>query len=106
MNESPDISNKVVARQQDDLPFCGKPGESYTMPARFYTDSTVYGLEMEKIFFCNWIYVGHASQFGSSGDYLTTRINDQNLLVIRSRSGALRAVHRGTSCCVDREAPI
>ena len=100
MNKPLDVSNKVIAKQQGDLPFCDKPGESYTMPARFYTDPSVYDLEMEKIFFGNWVYVGHVSQFRSPGDYLTASINDQNLFVIRSRSGELRAfynvcAHRG-----------
>ncbi|MCY4313928.1 MAG: Rieske (2Fe-2S) protein, partial [Gammaproteobacteria bacterium] len=100
MNKHLDISTKAVAQQQGDLPFCGKPGESYTMPARFYTDPAVYELEMEKIFFCSWIYVGHVSQLRAPGDYLTAKINDQDLLVIRSHSGELRAfynvcAHRG-----------
>ncbi|MCY4050485.1 MAG: aromatic ring-hydroxylating dioxygenase subunit alpha [Gammaproteobacteria bacterium] len=95
-----DSSAKVLAKQYGDFPFYSNPAGSYTIPARFYTDSTIHQLERESIFFCNWIYVGHISQFCSPGDYLATSICDQNLFVIRSGSDDLKAfynvcAHRG-----------
>ncbi len=100
MDTIPDSSERVLAKQPGDFPFYNRPSGSFTMPARFYTDPTVHDLEREKIFYRNWIYVGHVSQFRSPGDYLTTSICDQNLFVIRSRCGELRAfynvcAHRG-----------
>ncbi|MXZ81663.1 MAG: aromatic ring-hydroxylating dioxygenase subunit alpha [Gammaproteobacteria bacterium] len=91
---------KIVAKQEGDQPFCANPGQSYTIPARFYTDLSLYELERENIFYRNWIYVGHVSQLRRPGDYLTATIHDQNTFVIRGRSGELNAfynvcAHRG-----------
>ncbi|MEM7193899.1 MAG: aromatic ring-hydroxylating dioxygenase subunit alpha [Pseudomonadota bacterium] len=100
MNKAVGTAIKVTARQNGDMPFCRDPKKSYTMPARFYTDVSVYDLEKDNVFFRSWWYAGHVSQLKSPGQYITTRIHDQSVFVIRSRSGELNAfynvcLHRG-----------
>ena len=46
----------------DDAPFRADPKQSFTMPARFYTDADVYEAEKEAIFYCTWHYAGYVSQ--------------------------------------------
>ncbi len=69
------------------------PEDSYTLPSYLYTDPAVYDLEKERIFYRTWQYVAHESLFPNVGDYLTLRICDQNIFVIRSGDGQLRAFY-------------
>ena len=76
------MSTTTIHLQTGDAPFHSDAAKSYTLPARFYTDDTVYGLEKEAIFYKSWWYAGHVSQVQKTGDYLTTRIHEQNLSLI------------------------
>ena len=83
-----------------DAPVSADPAQSFSLPARFYTDPGFYDLEKEAIFYKCWWYAGHASQVQKPGDYLTTRIHEQDVFVVRDRQGELRAFynvcqHRG-----------
>ena len=82
------------------MPFHSDPKRSFTMPARFYHEPEVYDLEQENIFYQSWLYVGHVSRLKNPGDYITVRIHQQSIFVIRGRSGELRGfynvcLHRG-----------
>lgn len=83
-----------------DRPFTQDPGQSYTLPARFYTDVSIFEAEKAAIFYRSWYYAGHVSQVAEAGKYLTCRIHEQNLIVIRARDGGLNGffnvcAHRG-----------
>lgn len=83
-----------------DLPFVDDPSQSFTMPARFYLEESVYNAEQEAIFYKNWWYCGHVSQLQKTGDFITANIDSQNLFIVRDKSGELNAFynvcqHRG-----------
>lgn len=83
-----------------DRPFTENPGQSYTLPARYYTDPAIFEAEKSAIFYRSWYYAGHVSQVAEPGQFLTCRIHQQNVIVIRARDGALNAffnvcAHRG-----------
>ena len=69
------------------------PARSYLLPARFYTDPEVFEREKSAILFRGWHYLGHASQVSAPGDYITGRIVDQSVFVIRGKDGALHAFY-------------
>ncbi|MEM7057902.1 MAG: aromatic ring-hydroxylating dioxygenase subunit alpha [Pseudomonadota bacterium] len=86
--------------QPADQPFRADPKQSFTLPARYYTDAGIYQDEKAGIFYRTWHYAGHVSQVAKPGMYLTTRIHEQNVFVARGRDGELRAffnvcAHRG-----------
>ena len=56
---------------------------SYVLPKRFYTDPMIYEREKQAIFYRSWHYLGHVSQLANPGDYITGRIVDQNVFLIR-----------------------
>lgn len=90
----------VLRFSADDAPFCRDAAASFTLPARFYYDSEVYAREKEAIFYRNWIYAGHRSQLSEPGEFITKTIHEQNVFVIRDKSGGLKAYynvcqHRG-----------
>ncbi|MBM4763645.1 Rieske 2Fe-2S domain-containing protein [Bacillus sp. B15-48] len=72
---------------------------------KIYTDPEVFEMEIEKIFGSTWVYVAHESEIANPGDYKTTRIGSQPVIVTRSAdSGEIsvmfnRCRHRGASVC-------
>lgn len=72
---------------------------TYSLDAKFYVDPAVFDLEKEKIFFCNWQFIGNKSELEKPGDYLTRKIIDQEIIIIRGQDGVLRAFY---NVCVHR----
>lgn len=67
---------------------------------RAYTDPTVFAAEMDKIFTKTWVYVAHESEIPNAGDYKTSHVGAQPVIVSRSRDLGIhvlvnRCVHRG-----------
>lgn len=78
-----------------------------TMPGEYYTSPDILAEENERIFAKSWHCVGRASALASPGDYVLRTIAGESLIILRDRSGDLRAFfnvcrHRGTRLC---EAP-
>lgn len=69
------------------------PARSDTLPGRFYTDPDVLARERTALFFRTWHYAGGLGELGKSGDYVTARVLDQNVIVMRGRDGVLRGFH-------------
>ena len=76
---------------------------STTLPSSWYRDPAIWRLEHEAIFYRSWWYLGHVSDLPRRGDYLTGRIVDQNVLVIRGHDEVLRAFH---NVCSHRAHPL
>ena len=74
-------------------PLTSEPEFSFTLPSYLYTDPAVFEIEKERIFYRTWQYVGHKSLFENPGDYVTVRICDQHVFVIRGGDGELRAFY-------------
>jgi len=75
---------------------------AWTLPARFYTDISVFDEEKEKIFSRSWQVVGHASQVAKPGDYFTTELLGEPLLLVRGAEGQLRGFY---NVCRHRAGP-
>src|SRR5579862_8451783 len=76
----------------------------YRVARNIFTDPELFDLEMKYIFEGNWIYLAHESQLAENGDYLTTWMGRQPVIVSRTRTGELAAVlnacaHRGAMVC-------
>ncbi|MDG2480877.1 MAG: aromatic ring-hydroxylating dioxygenase subunit alpha, partial [Alphaproteobacteria bacterium] len=69
------------------------PRRSYTMASRYYTDPAIFEEEMDKIFACSWIFVGHESQVAEPGSYKTIEIADESIALVRGRDGELRCFY-------------
>ena len=69
------------------------PALSDTLPGWVYTSEEVLAAEREKIFFRTWHYAGALDELRNPGDYVTTRLFDQSILVIRGRTGDLRGFY-------------
>jgi carnitine monooxygenase subunit len=76
------------------------PERSFTLPGSYYFDASVFDREKKEIFFKTWQFVGYLSDLGHVGDYLTGRILDQPVFIVRDKERKLRAYynvcsHRG-----------
>lgn len=72
-----------------------------------YIDAEIYQLEMKHLFANTWVYVGHDSQTPNKGDYITTQIGDQPVIMVRHRDDEIhvlhnRCPHKGTKIAIDR----
>ncbi len=73
---------------------------------RVYTDPAVFDMEMDRIFGTAWVYVGHESQIPEAGDYWTTLIGRQSVVMTRDAEGAVhvlynRCPHKGARLAHD-----
>ncbi|HMN80946.1 MAG TPA: aromatic ring-hydroxylating dioxygenase subunit alpha [Burkholderiaceae bacterium] len=57
-----------------------------------YIDQEVFDLEMERLWSNTWIYVGHDSQIPAAGDYFTTDVAAQPVIMLRDTDGAVRVL--------------
>lgn len=75
-------------------------GAARAMPAAYYTSAAVLELEKDRLFVREWVCVGHAGEIPNPGDYYTTELADEQLIVVRGLDGQVRVLsnvcrHRG-----------
>jgi benzoate/toluate 1,2-dioxygenase alpha subunit len=73
----------------------------------FYINPEVFEMEMERIFGRIWLFVGHTSQVPNNGDYITTTVARQPVIMSRDRKGEVhvmfnRCTHRGSQVCLEQ----
>ncbi|MYZ45317.1 aromatic ring-hydroxylating dioxygenase subunit alpha [Schauerella aestuarii] len=66
-----------------------------------FIDDALFDLEMEHVFARTWVYVGHDSQIPNTGDYYTTTIGNQPVVMVRHTDKSVRVLynrcpHKGT----------
>ena len=71
-----------------------------------YADPAIFDLEMERVFGRAWLALGHESQVRNVGDYFTTRMGREPVIVIRKSEDQIgvlinRCVHRGSMVCAE-----
>src|SRR5690606_21470958 len=76
----------------------------YQIRRDVFTDEEIFELEMKHIFEGNWVYLAHESQVPNVGDYFTTYIGRQPVVISRDKEGELHCLinacsHRGAMLC-------
>ena len=72
------------------IPKPALPSE-FLVDNRVYTDPKVFELERERLFLRVWNFVCHTSEVREPGDFLTTTVAGQPVVVCRTKSGEVRA---------------
>jgi choline monooxygenase len=66
---------------------------AYTIPAPWYVDERIAGLEQQRVFGGNWIAIGRADQVAGAGQFFTADLAGEPLVIVRGADGHLRAFY-------------
>ena len=66
--------------------------DAETLPPECYTDRDFYELEKQALFNHEWLCVGRESDIPNAGDFFTTHIVDEPIIVVRNKSGEIKAL--------------
>jgi glycine betaine catabolism A len=77
-----------------------------TLKGELYTSPEIFELEKKHIFSKTWIFVGFEYEVTEPGQYMTTKVEGENILIVRGKDHVLRAFlnvcrHRGAKLCSD-----
>lgn len=86
-----------------------KPGHALEQP--FYTSQDIYELDLEQIFYKEWLYAIPACQLTKPGSYATLRIGAYEVIIVKGGDNEIRAFHnscrhRGSLICKAREGQV
>ena len=81
----------IIARQK----------QGWSLERAFYTDPTLFDLDLEHVWYRQWLFAGYGNAIASAGDYFLTQIADESLIIIRDQQGSIHALfntcrHRGS----------
>jgi glycine betaine catabolism A len=77
---------------------------NFSLEQKFYTDPDYYKLDLENIFYRDWLFVGHDCELPKTGSYMTVQVGAYPVLIVRDAQGGIRAFHnscrhRGSRIC-------
>jgi Rieske 2Fe-2S family protein len=78
--------------------------EGFSLEQPFYTDPDYFKLDMETIYYRDWLFIGHDCEVPRAGNYFTVQIGDYPVVIVRGRDQVIRAFHnscrhRGSRVC-------
>ncbi len=77
--------------------------QARAMSGEFYTSPDFAALERDRLFRTQWICIGHEGEVPAAGDYFTTELVGEPLLVVRSADGDIRVF---SNVCRHRGSPV
>jgi len=85
------------------------PGHALEQP--FYVSKEVFELDLEHIFYKDWLYAIPTCQLAKAGSYVALRVGTYEVIIVRGRDGEIRAFHnscrhRGSLICKAREGHV
>jgi len=78
--------NSIIGSYDPDTPLA----EASTIPSIWYTDGQVFRLEQETVFTRSWHFAARADQFNKPGDYVTSEIAGEPIVIVRGTDNEVR----------------
>lgn len=78
--------------------------DGFSLERPFYVDPDFHKLDLELIWYREWLFVGHDCELPKPGSFITVQVGDYPVVLVRNRSGSIRAFHnscrhRGSRIC-------
>ncbi len=75
--------------------------DAYALPFQSYTNTEIFNLEQQKIFYNDWVFVGHELEIPNKGDYKSLTLLGESLIITRKNDDSIIALsnhcrHKGT----------
>lgn len=84
---------------------------SFSLPQPFYNDERLFQIDMQEIFYKEWLIAGMTCEIPAKGNYLTLQIGDNPIIVVRGAEGRIHAFHnvcrhRGSRLCLNDKGKV
>jgi phenylpropionate dioxygenase-like ring-hydroxylating dioxygenase large terminal subunit len=82
-----------------------------TLPQQYFVSPAIFAQEQEKIFSTQWVLVGHQNEIAQPGDYFTSQVAEESLIIVRDKHGQIRGFynvcrHRGSRLIENRNGQL
>lgn len=78
--------------------------ENGTISREIFVSDEIYKKELETVFMRAWLFVGHESQIQNPGDFFTSRMGEESVILVRDKANEIHVFlnscrHRGMKVC-------
>lgn len=78
--------------------------EGFSLEQPFYIDQDYFKIDMETIYYRDWLFMGHDCEIPRAGNYITAQVGEYPIVIVRGRDKVIRAFHnscrhRGSRVC-------
>jgi len=93
-----------MIRDADVLSLLMSRQANYSLPRPFYLDPDLFQVDLNTIWYRDWILVATTPELPKTGSYLTVQLGDYSVIVVKGADGRIRAFHnscrhRGSRIC-------
>ncbi|MHA6346031.1 aromatic ring-hydroxylating oxygenase subunit alpha [Roseivivax sp. CAU 1761] len=93
-----------MLRDADVLSLLLQRPPQHSLPRAFYTDPGVYEVDLQRIWYQDWLMSAVTAELPKPGNYVTRQIGAYSVIVVRGQDGKARAFHnscrhRGSRIC-------
>ena len=76
----------------------------HALPRAFYTDPEILALDLERIWYRDWLFAIPSCEIPKAGNFVTVQVGAYPVVIVRGADGAIRAFHnscrhRGSRVC-------
>lgn len=104
-----DFSGEPVRKRVVDL--LKNRQRTYSLPQPFYNDEEFFQVDMEEIFYKEWLFAGLTCEIPEQGNFFTLEIGENPITVVRDQNGEIKAFHnvcrhRGSKLCLSKKGKV